>query len=184
MGMKFLTDTRLWRLLFTPAPETYPAHAFYVALSHEARNPFFFNEAQVADTIDGRFDILVVHLFLGLERAKREPHSEAFQRALLECFFSSLDRSLREMGVADLGVGKRIRKMADACNGRLTRYAADWANPTSRKAALAANVYRGDEARAAAGMDALVAALGAFESRLASQPIAGLSAPITTVKAA
>ena len=173
--MKLLTETRLWRLLFTPAPETYPAHAFYVALSQEARNPFFYTEAHVPDTLDGRFDLTVVHLFLALERVKREPASEPFQRALLECFFSSLDRSLRELGVADLGVGKRIRKMADACHGRLTRYPRDWAHPDTRRQALLDNVYRGDTVRADAGMDALLAQLARYESDLASQPLSTLS---------
>ncbi|MBA4274212.1 MAG: ubiquinol-cytochrome C chaperone [Alphaproteobacteria bacterium] len=168
--MHYLTQTRLWRLLFSPAPETYPAHAFYLALSQEARNPFFYSDAHVPDTIDGRFDLTVVHLFLGLERLKREPNTEAFQRALLECFFSSLDRSLRELGVGDLGVGKRIRKMADACHGRLTRYRADWADASTRRAALVANVYRGDEARAALGIDALLARLAAYEAALAAGP--------------
>lgn len=172
--MKALYETRLWRLLFTPAPETYPAHAMYVALSQEARNPFFYSTAQVPDTIDGRFDMLVVHLFLAIERLRAEPESDAFQRALLECFFSSLDRSLREMGVADLGVGKRIRKMADACNGRLTRYRAGWPGSATRRSALLDNVYRGDEARASQGMDALLSALDAFAARLAAQPVVGL----------
>lgn len=147
----------------------------YVALSHAARNPFFHAQAHVPDTLDGRFDLLVVHLFLGLERLRAEPESEAFQRALLECFFSSIDRSLREMGVGDLGVGKRIRKMADACHGRLTRYRADWADTGTRQRALLDNVYRGDEALAAQGMDALLPSLDAFAARLASLSIDALS---------
>lgn len=146
----------------------------YVALSQEARNPFFYEQAHVPDTLDGRFDMLVVHVFLALERLRQEPGSDAFQRALLECFFSSLDRSLREMGVADLGVGKRIRKMADACNGRLTRYRADWGDITTRRTALHDNIYRGDSERSAAGMDRLLQALDAFAHRLQEQPADGL----------
>lgn len=174
--MTFFTDTRLWRLLFTPAPETYPAHAFYLALSESARNPFFYRDAAVPDTLDGRFDMLVVHVFLGLERLRAEPGSERFQRALLECFFSTLDRSLREMGVADLGVGKRIRKMAHACKGRLARYARDWGHADTRRAALLDNVYRGDTLRAGQGMEALLCALAATEAALAAQPVAGFGA--------
>ncbi len=169
--MKLLTDTRLWRLLFSPAPETYSAHALYVALSDHARNPFFYTDAQVADTIDGRFDMHVLLVFLTLERLKRDSGTESMQRALLECFFSSLDRSLRELGVGDLGVGKRIRKMGDACHGRLTRYQRDWADSASRRAAVLDNVYRGDTTRADAGMDALLSHLQQFETALASQAV-------------
>lgn len=147
----------------------------YVALSRAARNPFFHVQAHVPDTLDGRFDLLVVHLFLGLDRLRATPGSEALQQALLECFFSSLDRSLREMGVADLGVGRRIRTMADACHGRLTRYRTDWADSASRRQALLDNVYRGDDARAAEGMEALLAALDAFAAQLASHSIEALT---------
>jgi cytochrome b pre-mRNA-processing protein 3 len=172
--MTILTHTRLWRFLFTPAPETYPAHALFVALSDAARNPFFYSDAAVADTLDGRFDMLVVHLFLTLERLRSEPESEALQRALLECFFSSLDRSLREMGVADLGVGRRIRKMADAAKGRLTRYLKDWPEQESRLRALTDNVYRGDTDRASQGGVALLEQLAQFEQELADTPYAAL----------
>lgn len=171
-----LSNTRLWRLLFSPAPETYPAHRLYVALSEAARNPFFYETAQVPDSIDGRFDMHVVHVFMALERLKREAESEELRRALLECFFSSLDRSLREMGVGDLGVGKRIRKMADACHGRITRYTADWADTQRRRQALIDNVYRGDAARAEAGIDALMAELSRFEAVLAALPMGALCA--------
>lgn len=164
----------LFRLLFSPAPETYSAHALSIALNEEARNPFFYTEAHVPDTLDGRFDMLVVMHFLGLERLRAEAGSEAFQQALLECVFSTLDRSLREMGVGDLGVGRRIRRMADACKGRFARYRESWVEPEARAAALLANVYRGDVARARAGMDALNTALDAFSARLARSGFAGL----------
>jgi cytochrome b pre-mRNA-processing protein 3 len=173
--MKLLTDTRLWRLLFSPAPETYSAHALYVALSDHARNTFFYTEAQVPDTLDGRFDMHVVLVFLTLERLKRDAGTESMQRALLECFFSSLDRSLRELGVGDLGVGKRIRKMADACHGRLTRYQRDWADATTRRAAVLDNIYRADTARADTGLDALLSHLQQFEAALAAQNVTTLT---------
>jgi len=164
----------LFRLLFSPAPDSYPAHALSIALTEAARNPFFYEQAQVADTLDGRFDMLVIMHFLALERLRPEPGSEAFQQALLECFFATLDRSLREMGVGDLGVGKRIRKMADACKGRLLRYGECWADPEARAASLLANLYRGDVTRATEGMPHLLPALDAFAARLRETPLDAL----------
>lgn len=123
----------------------------------------------MADTLDGRFDMLILMHFLGLERLRAEEGSEAFQQALLECLFSTLDRSLREMGVGDMGVGKRVRKMADACQGRLARYRESWNEAPVREAALVTNVYRGDVARAREGLPHLLSSLDAFSRTLASK---------------
>jgi cytochrome b pre-mRNA-processing protein 3 len=160
----------LFRMLFSPAPETYPAHRLYVALSDAARNPFFYHPApegaEVPDTLDGRYDMLIAHLFLALRRLKQIGGTEAFQQALIECFFSDLDRALREMGVGDLGVGRRIRAMADGFHGRITRYEAAHIDAAAWRAALADNVYRGDATRADAGIDTLAQALAQFEVQL------------------
>lgn len=112
----------------------------------------------------------MVHLFLTLERLKREPESTSFQQALLECFFSDLDRSLREMGVADLGVGRRIRTMADACKGRLARYQSSYADAAAWRDALRDNLYRGDETRAANGQAACLYALQQYVRALDATP--------------
>lgn len=174
----------LLRMLFSPAPETYPAHRLYVALSEAARNPFFYRPApegaQVADTLDGRYDLLILHLFLALHRLKQLGDTAPFQRALIECFFSDLDRSLREMGVGDLGVGRRIRAMADGFHGRLTRYEAAYGDDAAWRAALLDNVYRGDAARSGEGMAALINAANACDAGLAACTAADLEAGILT----
>lgn len=108
----------------------------------------------------------MVHLFLTLERLKRETDSAPFQQALLECFFSDLDRALREMGVADLGVGRRIRKMGDACKGRLARYQSSVGDDAAWRSALIDNLYRADAVRAANGLDAAIKTLDAFRRAL------------------
>ena len=166
--------TSLFRLLFSPAPEKYEAHTLSIALTDVARNPFFYEHCAVPDTLDGRFDMLLVVHFLALERLRTESGTEAFQQALMECFFSTLDRSLREMGVGDMGVGKRIRNMADACKGRLARYRSDWADADARKAALTYNLYRGNLDAATRGLPHLLPALDALVAQLRQTDMAGL----------
>jgi cytochrome b pre-mRNA-processing protein 3 len=92
----------------------------YEAIVAAARRPLPYVEWGVGDTFDGRFDMAVLHLFLVLDRLRGE--DSVFRQALTDLFFSEMDRALRESGVGDLSVGKRVRKMAEACYGRIGAY--------------------------------------------------------------
>lgn len=92
----------------------------YEAIVAAARHPIPYGDWGIPDTIDGRFDMTVLHLFLVLDRLKGE--DEKFRQVLTDTFFGDMDRSLREWGVGDLSVGKKVRKMAEACYGRLRAY--------------------------------------------------------------
>ncbi|MBM3519635.1 MAG: ubiquinol-cytochrome C chaperone, partial [Alphaproteobacteria bacterium] len=72
----------------------------YEAIVAAARHPIPYREWGIPDTIDGRFDMAVLHLFLVLDRLKGE--DESFRQALTDTFFGDMDRSLRESGVGDL----------------------------------------------------------------------------------
>ena len=87
-----------------------PIAAVYDAIVASARQPRFYADLGVPDTLDGRFDMIVLHLFLVLDRMKGE--DEKFRQNLTDYFFMDMDRSLREIGVGDLSVGKKVRKMA------------------------------------------------------------------------
>jgi cytochrome b pre-mRNA-processing protein 3 len=90
-----------------------------------ARQEVFYARWAVPDTVDGRFDMIALHLFLVLERLKGEGQAvEDFRQVLTDTFFQDMDRSLREMGVGDISVGKKVRKMAEAFYGRVQAYAA------------------------------------------------------------
>jgi len=123
------------------------AHQVYVSLVEQARQPIFYEQYHVPDTLDGRFDVIVLHLFLATQglRAQGSPEALEFARELSEVFFSDMDRSLREMGVGDTGISKRIRKMAQACYGRLQAYS-EARGEAALAAALARNLYRSEEA--------------------------------------
>lgn len=121
------------------------AIATYIALVKAARNPFFYTALQVPDTLDGRFELIVLHLFLLQHRlvvaGETNAPLETFARYLSEEFFRDMDRSLRELGVADTGVSHRIKKMGKAYHGRLQAYAAGLQDRDSLRAALARNLY-------------------------------------------
>jgi cytochrome b pre-mRNA-processing protein 3 len=115
------------------------AERLYGSIVAAARRPNFYLRHGVPDTVDGRFDLIVVHMFLVLERLKGEAHAD-LRQALTDTFFKDMDRSLREMGTGDLSVGKKVRKMAEAFFGRIKAYGeADTDDALSD--AVARNVY-------------------------------------------
>ncbi len=120
-------------------PAKLRARKLYIALVQQSRNPFFYRDCVcVPDTLDGRFEIIVLHLFLA--RQALALGDEVWQQ-LLEVFFEDMDRSLREMGVGDMGVGRRIRAMAEAAFGRIKAYEDAAGSAQRLQDALRRNVY-------------------------------------------
>jgi len=126
---------------FSPDPLKVRAQDLYIACVTQARNSFFYERLHVPDTLDGRFDMVVLHLFLLLRRMKGE---EGLARAVTDAFFVDMDRNLRELGVGDPGVGKRIRKMVDALYGRIAAYESTWENDHTLQETLKRNIYAGN----------------------------------------
>jgi cytochrome b pre-mRNA-processing protein 3 len=124
--------------LFQRAPTA--QRSSYEAIVAAARHPVFYADWEVPDTLDGRFDMISLHAFLVLDRLKgAEPQ---FRQALVDEMFADMDRSLREMGVGDLSVGKKVRKMAEVFYGRVSAYDQALAGPPGAlEAALARNVF-------------------------------------------
>jgi cytochrome b pre-mRNA-processing protein 3 len=130
----------IFKKLFNKKPT--PAVNLYAAIVAAARQPHFYAELEVPDTVDGRFDMIVLHEFLVLERLKKE--TPGLCQEITDLFFDDMDRSLREMGVGDLSVGKKVRKMAEAFHGRLNAYAlAVEQGEQTLMEALQRNVYGG-----------------------------------------
>jgi len=99
------------------------AHATYASIVEQARAPQFFLALEVPDTLDGRFEMIALHMFLVLNRLKAEHEATAdFAQALFDAMFADLDRGIREMGATDIGVGKRVKEMAKAFYGRIAAY--------------------------------------------------------------
>lgn len=151
------------------------------ALNDAARQPGLYTGLGVPDSVEGRFEALCLHTYLVLRRLNRlpAPASDVAQD-LVNAVFAQLDASLRELGVGDLGVGKRMKKLGAAFYGRAAGYDAalddgdgtDLARvlarnvlggtalpePASEAAALAAYVRAADAALGRAGLDGLLGA--------------------------
>ena len=119
------------------------AQELYIALVQQSRKAFFYTECAVPDTLDGRFEIILLHVFLKLSALKAEGARPQLSRYLLESLYNDMDRNLREMGVGDMGVGKRVKTMSRAAYGRLEAYTQAQPDDAQMEAALRRNVYRG-----------------------------------------
>ena len=133
---------RLARLLVrrrTPAA----AGALYGAVVRQAREAAFYGEGGVPDTLDGRFELIALHAFLVLRRLKAEHgRTRVLAQAVFDEMFADMDRSLRELGAGDLGVGRRVKAMAAAFYGRVAAYERGLAEGDGAlEAALARNLF-------------------------------------------
>ena len=99
------------------------ATPLYSEIVRQARQPVFYNKLGVPDTYNGRFDLIALHAFIIMRRLKSiGKDGEILSQALFDCMFTDIDKNLREMGVGDLSVGKKIKKLAAAYYGRVKAY--------------------------------------------------------------
>ena len=172
----------------------------YGAAVAAARDPFLYTALRVPDTLDGRFDMIGLHTFLLIQRLKREPApGPALAQAVFDAMFSDMDINLREMGVGDLSVGRKVRVMWEAFHGRAAAYAdghewrATWPRWMQRSSAMsgAANRRRttassgASAPRAGAGspsldrrsLEALAPGHGALSVRSGGEPMTSRTVP-------
>lgn len=125
------------------------AHDLYVGVVGQARRPDLYLRYGVADTVDGRFDLLVAHAFLLMRRlggigGERAGEAKVLSQALFDLMFADMDQNLREIGVSDISIGKKVKQMARAFYGRVAAYDAGFAHDAAALAeAVARNLYRG-----------------------------------------
>ena len=134
--------------LFRKNTATAPVYAVYSAIVAQSRQPRFYAEWQVPDTVTGRFDMISLHLALLFRRLRAETgEQKAFSQAVFDLFFKDMDRSLREMGVGDLGVPKRIQKMGNIFFGLLAAMseAMDRNDLAGLQAVLSRNIFDGGD---------------------------------------
>lgn len=114
---------RLLERLFRPRQARIAGEALYAGLVDQARRPELYRDLGVADRIDSRFELYVLHLSLVLARLKGEGEAAGETgQALFDAFVGALDDALRELGVGDLSVAKKMRKLAEAVYGRVVGY--------------------------------------------------------------
>jgi cytochrome b pre-mRNA-processing protein 3 len=148
-------------------------HELYAAAVAAAREPCLYTDLGVPDTLDGRFDLVGLYVFLLIHRLAAE---RALAQAVFDAMFADMDVNLREMGVGDLSVGKRVKAMWEAFHGRAVAYqqamaAGDW---QALAAALARNVWRGSPPADAS--DRLARLMRAQAACLDGQTLAALAA--------
>ncbi len=88
----------------------------------QARQPSFYRDLGVPDTVNGRFDLLVLHLWMVLRRFNSAEAATNLSQALFDRFCDDMDANLREMGVGDLTVPKRMQAFGEAFYGRVAAY--------------------------------------------------------------
>ncbi len=150
------------------------AHELYVGIAEAARRPEFFDDLGVPDTVEGRYEILSLHTVLVLRRLKASRAETAgFAQLLFDVMFRDVDDTLREMGVGDMRIGKKVREYAEAFFGRALAYENALAGEGSLEDALSRNVYEAhDHPRAPALADYVRRA----DEHLAAMPVEELRA--------
>jgi cytochrome b pre-mRNA-processing protein 3 len=109
--------------LFSPRPAIAAGRRLYVAAVEQSRQPAFYERLGAADTVEGRFEIYTLHVVLLLHRLKHQgDQAGETGQGLFDAYIRGLDDALREMGVGDLSVGKKMRKLGEAFYGRVKSY--------------------------------------------------------------
>jgi cytochrome b pre-mRNA-processing protein 3 len=133
----------IWRLFRTHSQDR-NIDELYGAIVAQARSPAFYRDYGVPDTVQGRFDLIVLHLVLLIDRLGGGTDAgRGIGQRLFDVFCHDLDGNLREMGVGDLAVPKRMRGFGEAFYGRQAAYLAAFAAADERELekALRRNIF-------------------------------------------
>jgi cytochrome b pre-mRNA-processing protein 3 len=109
------------------APLRGTIEVIYGMIVTQAREPSFYRAFGVPDTVNGRFDLLILHLWMVLRRFRSVHGATVVSQALFDRFCADMDANLREMGVGDLTVPKRMQAFGEAFYGRAAAYDAAFA---------------------------------------------------------
>jgi len=141
----------------------------HAAIVARAREPAFFKDLDVPDTLDGRLDLLLLHAWLALDRLKGIPH---LAQPLTDILFLGFDEGLRELGAGDVGMGRRMKKIGDAYFGRMQAYEGA-TDEEMLASAIERNIYRGQNDRKAQAIILARYALTAKAALAQSDPLEG-----------
>ena len=128
--------------LFRPKGDALDAYRLYGAIVDQARRIEFYRDFGVPDSPAGRFSLIALHGFLVMERLARDAEVATLAQAVFDAMFADMDRNLREMGVGDLSVGKKVKALAQHFYGLsdAVRRGLE-GSPAELQAALSRNIY-------------------------------------------
>jgi len=132
--------------------------AIYAVIVTQARQAVFYRDLAVPDSVEGRFDLVLLHVWLVLRRLRALSQAQLSQ-AVFDRFCEDMDDNLREMGISDVALKKRMRKVGEAFYGRSQAYdqAFDQGDDALEKV-LCRNVFNGAESAQAQRLAAYVRA--------------------------
>ncbi len=140
------------------------ASVIYRRIVAQSRLPAFYARYGVPDTVEGRFEVLVLHMFLVLECLRRQDEGRGpMAQHLVDAFFADMDTTMRELGVGDLAVPKRMRKLAGAFYERLASYREALAGEDRLVKAIDGHIFGGGSPESAQ-------ALASYSLRTLDQP--------------
>lgn len=160
--------------LFRKNTATEAVYAVYAAIVAQSRQPKFYAQWGVPDTVTGRFDMICLHMALLFGRLRGEGKAVSdFGQSVFDLFFKDMDRSLREMGAGDLAVPKKIQKMGGLFYGLMTSLneAMDRGDRAEVESVITRNLFEGAETTSAGE---LAAYLFAEAEKLGRQPTASI----------
>lgn len=170
----------MFRWLTTRREPLAQAKYLYGAVVTAALRPEVFGPARVADTPEGRVEVLVLHMVLVLERLRAgAPATDAAAQHLVEAFVEDMDDSMREMGVGDMSVPRKVKKAAAALYDRTLAYrpALDARDAAALAALLAQHVPgAGSRPEVAIDAEALARYALAAADALAATPLPDIEA--------
>ena len=126
-----------------PRPEEEAAARLYERVVAQARRPVFYATYGVPDTVNGRFEMIILHGFLVMHRLgnTEDEYAKAVSQALFDRMFRDMDRSLREMGISDLSVPKHMKRAISRFYARAYAYEEGVENPDVMAALIRRHVY-------------------------------------------
>lgn len=149
----------------------------YGAIVAQARLPVFYRDLGIPDTLEGRFALLSLHLFAVLHRLKgASPEGLALAQELVDQFTQDMETVLREIGVGDLSIPKKMRGLAASSAGLLEDYEAAFATDEASFAAAIAAALPPESGTAELSSKALASYLKRCVTQLERQPLASLRA--------
>ena len=170
--------------LFRKKTASDAVYAVYNSIVAQSRQPVLYTQYGVPDTVTGRFDMISLHMALLFRRLRHGPESaKAFSQSVFDLFFKDMDRSLREMGVTDLGVPKKIQKMGNIFFGLLAALneAMDGDDVEALAGVLARNILEGEDT---AQLRALADYVRSRDAELATQSVESITAGLVRFEVA